>query len=578
MTRLSLRHGSDAGATLVELLVALVIGTLITGAIASALIVGFRTSDDTTTRLAESHDEQIIANYLQVDVTSSAPSGITTASSDASGCASAPVLGSSSVVVLPYASGAGDDSRRSAYRLEPGATGRKLVRYHCPTGGVSERILLASNVSATGTGVGAAVTTAPNGQSAVTLSIKEVSGFSYKVTGHGRTPTPPSPLPTAPSPTSAPPLPCRVPTGGATATPNPSTLAMVGGTTLVSNVGVHVDTAGTCAGPLTVTFDPGDGTKTVPLDAAGDGVLDKSAYAWTASVNKTLTVHQTSGPPLLNADFNLTVDSPPSPTIATASPTNRGIGAVNQNIAITGTNFLTGAVVTMSNGITVNSTTVNSGTSITANISLTGATAGPVTITITNPDAGVATNNELFMVTGTPTLTSAAPNARGKGAINQDVILTGTNFVAGATATFTNGITVNSTTFTDATHLRANVSLTTATLGAATITVNNNNGGAVSNTTGFTVTAAPTLTSIAPASLARKSANKTVVVAGTNFVSGATVLFSGSGSVTVNTATFTSATTLTLNITVDNSKATYGVTVTNPDGGTVTSPNRFQVT
>ena len=69
---------------------------------------------------------------------------------------------------------------------------------------------------------------------------------------------------------------------------------------------------------------------------------------------------------------------------------SRGQDAVNQNITINGTGFLSGAVASFSGtGITVNSTTFNSATKVTANIDIAaGATTGARDVTVTNPDTG----------------------------------------------------------------------------------------------------------------------------------------------------------------------------------------------
>jgi hypothetical protein len=64
-----------------------------------------------------------------------------------------------------------------------------------------------------------------------------------------------------------------------------------------------------------------------------------------------------------------------------------------------------------------------------------------------------------------PSLTSASPSSADQGATNDNVTITGTNFVSGATAAFSGtGIIVNSTTYVSATQLTANITI----LGTAT--------------------------------------------------------------------------------------------------------------
>jgi len=89
------------------------------------------------------------------------------------------------------------------------------------------------------------------------------------------------------------------------------------------------------------------------------------------------------------------------PTVASTSPSSRPRGSVNQNITVTGSGFVTGAVASFSGtGITVNSTTFNSATQITVNITISaGATVGARNVTVVNTDAGRGTGTGVFTVT-----------------------------------------------------------------------------------------------------------------------------------------------------------------------------------
>ena len=271
------------------------------------------------------------------------------------------------------------------------------------------------------------------------------------------------------------------------------------------------------------------------------------------------------------------------PTVTAAAPSTRGQGATNQNIVITGTGFANGAVASFSGtGITVSSTTFNNATQVTARITIAaGATVGARDVTVVNSDAGRGTGTGLFTVAGSPAVTSASPNSRGRGASNQTIVITGANFASGATVTFSGTrITVNSTTYTSSTSLTANISIAAnAATGLRNIVVNNNNGGATGTCTGcFTVNAAPTVTSVTPASRGQGAVNQNIALVGTGFSAGAAVSFSGTG-ITVNSTTVNTATSLTANITIAPG-ATIGnrnVTVTNADGGFGTRNNAFAV-
>ncbi len=169
------------------------------------------------------------------------------------------------------------------------------------------------------------------------------------------------------------------------------------------------------------------------------------------------------------------------------------------------------------------------------------------------------------------------PVARGPPA---NITINGSNFVSGATVAFSGtGITVNSTTFVNATTIKAYITISgSATTGAGNVTVTNTDGGTGTGTNVFTVNAAPTVTSTTPSSRGQGAAIQLITINGSNFVSGATVAFSGIG-ITVNSTTFVNANTIQAYVTVSGSATTGAgnVTVTNTDGGTGTGTNVFTV-
>ncbi len=169
-----------------------------------------------------------------------------------------------------------------------------------------------------------------------------------------------------------------------------------------------------------------------------------------------------------------------------------------------------------------------------------------------------------------PTVTSTAPSSLGQGAASQNVTVTGTNFVSGAAASFSGtGITVNSTSFVDSSHVTANVSVaTSATIGSRDVTVTDPGGASGSCTGCFSVSAGPTVSSTSPSSLGQGATAQNVTVVGANFASGAIASFSGTG-ITVNSTTFVDGGHLTANVTISASApaGARNVTVTNPGGG-----------
>jgi hypothetical protein len=231
-------------------------------------------------------------------------------------------------------------------------------------------------------------------------------------------------------------------------------------------------------------------------------------------------------------------------------------------------------------------------------------------------DAGAATiTNIVFTVAS-----GAVGNTIGTGASGTFVI-TGTGFAGdGSNTTVTStapGLTfsgvseANGSTPDSGTSVSGSFASTSATLpGNYTVTVTDDSGPSTSTTTasGIVVVAAPTITSVTPATPIAQS-NPTVVtvvtIVGTGFVSGATVSFTNTtdgtvltsapvaGDISVSTgkattgqggSTFGSATSLTVAVSPTNSitggveaAGTYDVTVTNPNGGTSTDAGALTV-
>ena len=193
-------------------------------------------------------------------------------------------------------------------------------------------------------------------------------------------------------------------------------------------------------------------------------------------------------------------------------------------------------------------------------------------LTVTNGDG--STSTAAFTVNAKPTITSFSPASLGQGATSQTVTMVGTLFSSGPPLGATvsgSGITVNSTTVTDSTHISLNLSLTGgATTGPRTVTLTNGDGG-VATSTAFTVNAAPMIHSLTPNNLGQGATRRPVAIAGTGFSNSALLDASVSGAgVTVNSLTFNSTTSLTANISVDGAAASGArtLTLTNGDGGT----------
>ncbi len=338
--------------------------------------------------------------------------------------------------------------------------------------------------------------------------------------------------------------------------------------------GTNFQSGATCSFGAGITVNSCAFTSATQLTAN----ISISATATIASRNIVVTNPDTQNATLTNG---FTVNAA-APTVTGATPNT---GAQGQNLAsvlLVGTNFQSGATCSFGAGITVNSCTFNSATQLTASLSISATAAnGSRNVVVTNPDAQSATLTSGFTVSAAaPTVTSATPNSGAQGQNLTSVILAGTNFQSGATCSFGAGITVNSCTFNSATQLTANISISaTATIASRNVVVTNPDTQSATLTSGFTVSAAaPTVTSATPNTGAQAQNLASVVLAGTNFQSGATCSF-GTG-ITVNSCTFNSATQLTANISISATAtiASRNVVVTNPDTQNATLTSGFAVT
>lgn len=350
----------------------------------------------------------------------------------------------------------------------------------------------------------------------------------------------------------------------------PSALGQGGSAVNVDVYGTNFDPA--IASPAGLNFGSGVTTNSVsfvdPTHLTANVTLSTSANTGS----HTVTVTNPSGEAGTGAI--LTVNSRPGST--SISPTYGTLGT-SPNIAITSSGLAAGpglGVTVSGSGITVNSVTLNSSTSVTANLTIDPdylqAPLGTRTLTLSNGDYGVRTAT--FTVRGVaPSVTRATPSLR-QGAVGQDVTVTGANFYPGATASFSNaGVVVNSTTFVDNNTLKANVTVSSAAAtGTSNVTVTNSDSQAGTGTGIFSVAAGPTVASASPLQGGQGS-TLDVTITGTNFDNGASASFSDTG-ITVNSTSYLSPTQVTANVTIapDAMLTPRSATVTNPDGSSAT--------
>ena len=245
-------------------------------------------------------------------------------------------------------------------------------------------------------------------------------------------------------------------------------------------------------------------------------------------------------------------------------------------MTITGTGFLAGATVSLG-GTAATGVTVVSSTSITATTPAHAAGAVNVVVTNTDSQSGTLTNGYTYG-NPAPTVTSISPSS-GPVAGGTAVTITGTGFLSGATVSLggtpATGVVVNSST---------SITATTAAhaAGAVNVVVTNTDSQSGTLLNGYTYkNPAPTVTTISPSS-GPGAGGTGVSIAGTGFLSGATVSLGGTPAtgVVVNSSTSITATTAAhaagaVNVVVTNTDSQIGTlangyTYNAATGGTIT--------
>ena len=270
---------------------------------------------------------------------------------------------------------------------------------------------------------------------------------------------------------------------------------------------------------------------------------------------------------------------PPTPTVSGLSPSSATAGGPAFTLTVNGQSFVSGAVVQW-NGAPLTTTFV-SGTQMTASVSA-GliASAGSAAITVTNP-GGAASAPATFTIPPTPAVSSLTPNSVYANS-PATITISGSNFVAGDTVSVTPPggtamlITPNQV---QATQISATIpGALLATAGSAVIAIQNG-AGTLSNNVRLTIVpagAAPTISGLSPYSVTAGGPAFTLIVAGTNFVAGATVQWGKDAALSTTLAGSTA--THEASVSAAQIAATGPVNITVVNAGPVTSaPFAFSV-
>lgn len=256
----------------------------------------------------------------------------------------------------------------------------------------------------------------------------------------------------------------------------------------------------------------------------------------------------------------------PEPTITNLTP-SVGSTAGGTSVTITGTNFVTGAVVHIGDALATG-VTVDSATQITCTAPA--GDSGSVDVIVQNPDGQLVESVDGFDYEGAPTVTGIFPTA-GNDQGGTVLTLNGSNFETGLSVVI-GGVSATVSSVTDTT-----IICTTAIgpVGAQTVRVTNPLGLFTDfNSFTYTTTANPTITAVSP-NTGSTTGGDEITITGTNFQDGASVLFGPAGlglsaaSVTVDSPTQIRATTPTL------VAGSFAIQVNNPDGTGVTNPASF---
>jgi hypothetical protein len=363
-----------------------------------------------------------------------------------------------------------------------------------------------------------------------------------------------------------------------------------------------VVTAGT---PLLLSTGPGS----VPQQSSAIFTILSQATHWTAAnppvvsygPGITLTNVTVTGPTSLTVDgyvipttnvgyYNLTVStgtqvlgipnavyvSPGPAVVNSVSPSSAGQGVNLPAVQITGinTHWVQGTTQLNFPDVLINSFTVNSPTSITANITVNAtAPAGQVNVTATTLGEVAAGINVFTIAQTQPELLSVVASSEVQG-FTGTVTVTGdfTDFATGVTtANFGAGITVNSVTASSATSLKVNITVQpTATLGYRNVSVTTGSE-VVSLTNGFTVNQGPAaISGLSPANGGQGNSYSVIVTGSqTHFAQGVTTAAFGSGAISVTGVTVNGLLQATVNISIPSSTPLGAYNVTLTTGGEV---------
>jgi PKD repeat protein len=282
----------------------------------------------------------------------------------------------------------------------------------------------------------------------------------------------------------------------------------------------------------------------------------------------------------------------PAPIVTTIDPVSTKAGAL-QRFALAGSNFQLGATVvfTSTTGAKLTTTAVTNSESeivLTATFPVNGI--GPWNVTVSNPDGGSATLQNALEVmpsnadTPPPTVSSVTPS-KGTAGMPLSITISGADFTKGSSVKLTRGpdeLTGSRIVLMGAGSMHATVQIPSdAAPGQYDLVVTDSEGQAGMLPGAVTIGGgnSPVLSTLTPATM-YSGVTTSFTLAGNRFKEGAMVVFENAtyGSLTPDNVGITTRK-ITGSLTIPEGAATgaWSVTVTNPDGGTVTLPGALTV-
>ena len=258
-------------------------------------------------------------------------------------------------------------------------------------------------------------------------------------------------------------------------------------------------------------------------------------------------------------------------------PSSASAGGVQFQLSVMGSNFVSGSAIQWNSG----STTTALATSL-ANSQLTAivpasliATPGTVFISVLNPGGG-ASSAVPFTISGNqPSISTTGgltPATAQVGSAGFQLAIAGTGFVSGSTVQWNAGSSAQTVqvVFNSSTSLTAIVPASLLTSAATALVTVTNPGGAVSNSSIFSITpaAAPTISTTGPSTAVVGGASFQMTVTGTNFFAGSLVQWSTGSAPTGLSTSYLSPTQLSAVVPASllTAAGSAFITVLNPGG------------